>query len=94
MWGQCDNFATRSNYAECNTPQKSSTAFAGTCAALQGNSLEAFAGFTGAVISLVTGRPGNAARYRRHGLKLRTSQRPARLRQASPCIQASALSRT
>src|SRR5262252_7466172 len=30
--------------------------------------------------------------YRRHGLRLRTSQRPTSLRQASPCIHASALS--
>src|SRR5215469_3233527 len=34
--------------------------------------------------------PSAAWRYRRHGLRLRTSQRPISLRQASPCIHASA----
>src|SRR5215475_15815737 len=36
----------------------------------------------------------HSRRYRRHGLRLRTSQRPTSLRQASPCIHASALSWT
>src|SRR5215813_990874 len=66
---------------------------------LQGNYLDAFVVARATGICSRVGVAGDrrrqaAARYRRHGLRLRTSQRPTSLRQASPCIHASALSWT